>query len=257
MIDNCERRKFMSVLRRLARRAAEALGYSISRWPANRFDGMRDALLLLRARGYIPAVVVDCGANQGDWTRLASSIFPAARFHLIEPQPACQTMLAASGRSGIVVHAVAVTQPGIASVRMIGAGDDVGTGAWVAAPGDSVSGGVVYPATTLDELIAPRINLSDRALLKLDLEGHELAALKGAEMLLGKTEVIVTEVEFFHMDGIPRPLFPEVLAFLQDRSFELYDFASLSSRPRDRRLRIGDVVFVRRDSSLVSDHSWE
>src|SRR5262249_4795414 len=34
------------------RAAMERLGYTIHRWPTNRFDGMRDALFLLRRRGY-------------------------------------------------------------------------------------------------------------------------------------------------------------------------------------------------------------
>jgi len=39
--------------------------------------------------------------------------------------------------------------------------------------------------------------------------------------------------------------------------FDVYDFGMLASRPRDRRLRIRDAVFVRRDSQLATDVSWD
>jgi hypothetical protein len=42
------------------------------------------------------------------------------------------------------------------------------------------------------------------------------------------------------------PIFPD----------ELFDVASLTSRPRDGRLRMGDIVFVRRNTPLVRDVSW-
>lgn len=34
-------------------------------------------------------------------------------------------------------------------------------------------------------------------------------------------------------------------------------FAALRSRPRDGRLCIGDVVFIRQDGALAPDRSWE
>ena len=48
---------------------------------------MADSLELLRRAGYRPGVVIDCGANTGQWARLASAVFPESEYHLIEPQP--------------------------------------------------------------------------------------------------------------------------------------------------------------------------
>jgi len=139
-----------------------------------------------------------------------------------------------------------VTEPGIGSVRMCGAGS---TGAWVANPGEHTP--------TLDELLADRVSAQDRALLKLDLECHEVTALTGASRLLKAVEVVLTEVQFYPANDNGRPTFSDVLAFLRERGFEIYDIACLSQRPRDMRLRMGDVVFVRNDSQLLADRSWE
>ena len=158
----------------------------------------------------------------------------------------------------MVVHAVAVTEPGISRVRMIGGGEEGGgTGAWVGHAGEVAPGEVECPATTLDALIAPRVTRSDRALLKLDIEGHEVMALTGARALLEKTEVILTELQFYPINDNGRAVFVDMLEFLRERGFELYDFACLSQRPRDKRLRMGDVLFVRRDSPLLADRAWE
>jgi hypothetical protein len=48
-----------------------------------------------------------------------------------------------------------------------------------------------------------------------------------------------------------------MVRFLGEHNFELYDFACLGARPRDMRLQMGDVIFVRRDSLLMADTSWQ
>lgn len=244
-------------MRDLAKRWINGLllpfGYRISHLPANRFDAMSDMLQCLRRFGYEPRIVIDGGANMGQWTRLACSIFPEAIFHLIEPQAACRTSLeetASHLRSGRI-HAAALTEPGVKTVQMIGA--DGTTGAWISdqATADSVA----VAAVTLDDLIA--VEPGDRALLKLDLENRELNALRGALRLLQQVEVVITEVSFYRppaSDG--GPLFEDILTFLRDCGFDLYDFASLASPIGNGRLRTGDAVFLRRTSPLAQQRYW-
>ena len=141
----------------------------------------------------------------------------------------------------------------VASVAMHRGGAEVTTGAFVIANEDRFDADLHAPATTLDALFGGRVRPADRALLKLDIEGHEIEALRGAADLLGAVEVIVSEVLFFDVNGAGRPLFGEVMTFLEARGFQLFDFASLSSRRRDQRLWLGDALFVRRDSALAAD----
>lgn len=228
--------------------------------PANRFQAMEEALGLLRGLGYDPRVIIDGGANVGAWTRMAHELFPQARIHMVEPQPACHAKLELLRQTipSLELHRVALAEPGVDLVRMAGGGETGGgTGAWIARPDEHTPGEIMVPAATLDSLFSSKIKGDDRALLKLDLEHSEIPALSGASALLAKIEVILTEVQFFPTNNNGREVFGDVLDYLREKGFELYDIACLSQRPRDLRLRMGDVIFVRRGSSLLEDTGWE
>ena len=246
-------------LKEITRRLATRAGYVVHRWPANRFDAMDAALEMLAARGYRPRVVIDGGANRGQWFAAASRIFPNAAFHLVEPQDVCWPDLERAGaaRGRTTVHHTALTAPGVAAVLMTRGGDPGNTGAFVFTAAEGHAADLESPATTLDALFASGVTRDDRVLLKLDIEGHEVEALRGATAVLEKVEVIVCEVRFYDIHHSGRPEFAEVVAFLGARGFVLYDIDMLSSRPRDLRLRIGDVIFVRRGSPLAEDVASE
>jgi len=246
-------------LKQIVRDAIKRAGYVVHRWPINRFEGMEDALALLVRRGYRPRVVIDGGANRGQWFGLASAIFPDAAFHVVEPQGVCWADLdrAAAARGRTTVHRTAMSAPGVSRVLMTGGGNAGNTGAFVfpAAEGHPID--LESSATTLDALFASTVTREDRTLLKLDIEGHELEALRGATALLHLVEVIVCEVRFFDMYASGRPEFADIVAFLDACNFMVYDIDMLSSRPRDLRLRFGDVIFVRRGSPLTEDVAAE
>lgn len=241
------------------RRLLEHAGYVAHRWPTTRFDGMGDALTLMGRRGYHPRVIIDCGANVGQWMTLASRVFPDAAWHLIEPQPACVLALRilSAARENVTIHPMAVSSPGTAVVTMLGGGEGTGTGTgnFVALPGETFSDQRVLEATTLDRLLAHRLQPSDRTLLKLDVEQHEIEVLKGAERVLPSIEVVLTEVSIYDVDG-RRPTFGDVFEYLGSRGFEFYDVACLSGRRRDQRLRQADVLFARSGSALLADRDW-
>src|SRR5207244_342540 len=113
------------------------------------------------------------------------------------------------------------------------------------------------PATTLDELLDSRLAASDRLLLKLDVEGHELDVLAGSQRVLARVEVIISEVWFFDIEDAGNQTFVDYALALERLGFVFYDIAALGARRRDGRLTVGDAVFVRRGSALVADSRWE
>ena len=88
-----------------------------------------------------------------------------------------------------------------------------------------------------------------------DLQGHELLALAGARRILEHVEVVLAEFSFFGQLG-EAPV-GGLVRFMDEAGFDLFDIASIAGRHRDGRARHGDFVFVRRNTPLWADRSWE
>lgn len=240
-----------ALLPQLIKKTLRTFGFVVHRWPVSRFEGMADALELLRVEGFKPDIVVDVGANRGTWAALAYATFPDATFHLIEPQPGCLPSLRDFQQKAkhAHIHATALTSTGSTRVQMVGGGEGRdGTGNFI--PRQPHPDAIAYAATTLDQLLNDVAGRS--ILLKLDVEGHELAVLEGARSILARTDVVISEFgTFTNANRDELTLFADLLNWLRDAGFELYDFASLAGSRHDPRLRGGDVVFVRRDSPFA------
>ena len=219
---------------------------------ANRFQAVEVTLRGMRDRDFSPNLVIDAGAHLGSFSLVARQIFPEAGFHLVEPQPACiQPLRAVCAREGFILHECALADRE-GSIDMSRA-DTPSTGVHVRLDGGAET--VSIPARTLDGLFADVISRNSRVLLKLDLQGYELHALRGATNVLPHIEAILTEVSFFAQAY--EPSIGGLLTFLNAAGFELYDVAALSGRTRDNRLRQGDFVFARKGTELLKDGQWE
>jgi FkbM family methyltransferase len=112
-----------------------------------------------------------------------------------------------------------------------------------------------YPMTTVDEVVRNHFNGRSPSMLKLDVQGYELAILKGAEQTLAGVEVILAETNLLdiHRDV---PLLGEVMSWLNERDWVAYDICGLTRRPLDKTLWQADFIFTPRDSPLRADKRW-
>jgi FkbM family methyltransferase len=219
---------------------------------ANRFLAIEECLHNAKRRGYEPLVIIDAGANVGEFALLSKALFPDAMVHLIEPQPACIPALERlCERPGFELHRYALGGKRGAA-RLSVEPDGVTTGAYIVAEGAAVAHAAEVQLCTLDEL-AIDLRVEHRCLLKLDLQGHELEALRGAVRALQSIELILCEVSFFTQSG---PLVTEITRYLDDHGFELHDIASITGRARDNRARQADLLFARRGTALTTDTAW-
>ena len=219
---------------------------------ANRFQAIDVSLRNMKDRDFFPRVVIDGGAHLGSFSLATKQIFPGATFHLVEPQPACRVPLKAlCAKEGFILHECALAD----HVGKIGLSrtTEPSTGAHIVPNSDTETS--IVSASTLDALLGQRISVHDRALLKLDLQGYELHALRGGPTLLRSIEVILTEVSFFAQAY--EPTIADLIKFLDISGFQLYDIVALTGRARDNRAHQGDFVFARKNSQLLEDARWE
>lgn len=259
----------MSMLRQIIRGGLQRLGYEVHRLQAppspippgqaDRPVGQMTPLLEdLRARGLACQWILDVGANRGDWTRSARAIFPQARFALIEPQiemkpeldalcnecPGCQWFNAAAGpQTGEIVLTVWE--------------DRLGTSVL---PGQSESLMKAgrqrrVPVVTIDSLIASAA-IGRPQLVKMDIQGFELDALRGGSLLFESAEVFILETNLFPFTLATQPLLGDVVAFMGERGYVAYDLAGFLRRPRDGALGQVDVCFARKNGLLRRESSW-
>lgn len=239
-----------TMLKSLARRA----GIGIERLTPAKLMA-RDAYFaqrrLLEPRGV--KTIVDLGANTGQTARKYLEIFPHADVHSFEPFDAafeelCRTV---RGNSRAHVHKLAVSDA-IGERRFFLQeqhwNNSLLPAARAASPGVAPPSGkeTVVTATTLDEFC--RSEGIDRIdILKMDIQGGELLALRGAERLLHDRaiELIYTEVLFASLyEG--QASFADLFSHLAAAGYRLFGLYDLQCPP-NQAIGWGDAIFVHRD----------
>ena len=101
----------------------------------------------------------------------------------------------------------------------------------------ATSATVEMPTAPLDAL-----GLEACHFIKVDIQGGELAALKGADTLLEGCFGVESEVEFTALYH-GQPLFADMQEHLTSRGFEFVDFVTLGRWSRDRDDRLGQCLY--------------
>lgn len=211
----------------------------------------------IKFRGFHPRGLLDVGANIGDWTRMALSIYPDLAFVLIEPQREMVTSLQAlAARPGChFVNAAAGAQPGEA-VQTIW--PDLGGSSFLPpVEQEALASGRqrLTPIVTIDAILKDEAPTFEPDLVKLDIQGFELEALRGGTTLFGRTEVFIIEMSLFSF--MPRqPLVRDVMSFMAARMYEFYDITEYGRRPFDGALGQVDFAFVKSDGLFRRSAAW-
>jgi hypothetical protein len=101
--------------------------------------------------------------------------------------------------------------------------------------------------------VLPR--LDGTALVKIDAQGTELLVLEGMTGLMPQVDMFLIEVSFIAtLEGGAEAW--DVIRFLKEHGFVLYDVLGVNRRPLDRCLAQCDLVFVPEGSFLRRDRRW-
>ena len=198
------------------------------------------------------ATVVDIGANRGQFTLLCAGLYPAARIFAFEPLPGPHAVLAhiATSHPLITSHQAAIG-PRTGGARMhVMRPDDCSS---LLAPTERQR--AVFPAvgengTTFVE-VAPleafvsASDLAPPALLKLDVQGFELEALRGCNALLDRFVAVYLECSFEPLYA-GQALADEVLAHLFEQGFGLAGVYNAVGDARGRAVQADFLCLSRR-----------
>jgi FkbM family methyltransferase len=193
--------------------------------------------------------VIDVGANKGQFALYARVRFPQADVYSLEPLSGPRRRLAKLFADNGRVHVIAAaagSAPGTARINVSRADDSssllpVTSRQLDRFPGTDTVGQESVQVGTLDRIFEP-IELARPVLLKLDVQGFELEALRGAGQVLASVDTVLTECSFVPFYS-GQALFEEVREFLRGHGFRLVGGAVSSAH--DRRWEQGDFVFER------------
>jgi FkbM family methyltransferase len=224
--------------------------------PTGRMDYLLEDL---KKRGLDCQTILDVGANVTDWSRMAKKIFPSANFCLIEPQIEMKDALEGFCKefeNSVYFLAGAGAKKDVLTMTVY---DDLVGSSFLPKSDNTLANASKQreiQIVTIDDLIeSGKMKLPE--LIKLDIQGFELQALKGATKTFGYTEVYILEVSLFSFPDLPGiPLFSDVIIFMLERDYLVYDFPGFYRRPLDGALAQCDICFVKRNGFLRSFNSW-
>jgi FkbM family methyltransferase len=168
-------------------------------------------------------VVFDVGANRGDWTRSFLEQVPGATVVMFEPSAGCQKHLTPLVNERVKLIPLAVgAAPGSAQL-------------WSSSETDGAASlhprKDTYFAEAHFESQQVEITSIDHYLsanehgpidfMKLDIEGHELAALQGADAALSSGRIRALAFEFGAANINSRTYFRDFWDYLKERRFDL------------------------------------
>lgn len=248
--------KAAAMIKKLIRLPFNAMGLELIRKSAK--PSWKERMQLAKEIGLSPKVVFDGGAFWGLWAREIAKIFPGIQLVLLEPNPFVLEILENNVSDilpkPIIMDVALGESEGKATLKMWhDEKSDVGASLL-----DHVRGQarreVPVKVDTLDNICKELSLVPD--LLKLDLQGGELLALKGGSEVLRDAEFAIIEfgcLEAYEGRATPR----DIIEIMYDNNYCLYDIVDCGYRPYDGALRGGDFFFVKNSSVLRGYKGFE
>lgn len=219
------------------------------------FPTMFGSLANMKRNGFTPQAILDIGAYGGEWTKEAAQLFPVAQLLMFEAQLSkakqLQEIALRIGEGRAIVQNVLLGAENRDSVKFYA----METGSSVFEENTTFGRAPIFLSMcTLDSRL-PAQGLPAPVLMKLDVQGYELEVLKGGELALSFSEVVIMEVSLLEYNK-GAPLIGDVIKYMGLRGFVVYDICGQLRRETDGAMFQADLVFTKTDSKLRADRKF-
>ena len=220
---------------------------------------MNSHLQKIKSFGFDPKVTLDIGAYVGNWSRMIKSIFPSTRIHAFEAQPALEPHMVKlkNDYGGTVDY----------TISLIGSENKKNVPFFNLVTADGSTGSSIYSENTkyqktvsnldmqtVDSILTEKRIGETVDLIKIDVQGAEIDVLKGATKALSTAKVVICELSLVEYNK-GAPLISDVMTFMAERGFVLYDIVEFHKANRDTLIQI-DGMFVLKDSPWREPSFW-
>ena len=226
------------------RKVKEKLGVPSLHW----------SLQNLKKKGFNPTTAADIGAFEGEWTINFLEVFPTAKILMVEPQLKKETILKNLCSQFPNVSYTSALLSSSSNKKVIFYENE--TASHIQTDEVEINNLTNAPFSvtkTFDEIL-DTLQFPYPEFLKLDVQGHEIEVLKGSEKALLSAEVCMLEVSLLLLGD--EPLILDVMKFMDEAGFQLYDISQFMRRPFDKALYQLDVLFVKKNSAWITDKRW-
>jgi FkbM family methyltransferase len=250
------------VLKSCLRKLLGAAGLEVRRIsPLSAGRGQRDSLLQMlrqaKAVGFSPQTVIDVGAAYGSFTYQCNTVFPDARYVLVEPLEEYRPLLEKLRKTLPTLQCVCAAASSNSGEIEINVHPDLfGSSLYSEVEkGTDVNGVPRRVRSVTIESVIQETGAKGPFLLKLDVQGAELDVLNGAGGVLRECQYVILEVSFFRFFQ-DAPDCCGVIAYMKKQGFVPYDIVGLQYRPFDQALSQADIAFVKEAGPFRRHHFY-
>jgi FkbM family methyltransferase len=181
-------------------------------------------LTFLRKHAERCSVIFDVGANKGEWTKLAFSFNPKATIHCFEPiKRLYKELLTNNFTTNIICNNIGISEKPDRKLIYLDTQSVYNREGIKPAGKRTIFNGDTeeITLTTIDAYCKEHtINQID--FLKIDIEGHEFSALKGARSMLDSEKILRIQFEYGGCYIDARTLLKDIFELFSDRNYTFY-----------------------------------
>jgi FkbM family methyltransferase len=198
-------------------------------------------------------LIVDVGANRGQFSLAARNFHPNAKIVAFEPLASAASVYRRVFRDDTLVslHETAIGPKQCTVVMQRSGSEDSSSLLTISDlmpelyPGTQAVGTEIVAVAPLTNFLA-RTDFAGGSLLKIDVQGYEVEVLKSAELLLPLFDRIYVEASFLPLyEG--QVMADELISFLQEHHFKIVGILNPSFHPVTGLTVQADMLFINAD----------